>query len=342
MKHKYLGALHIHSTYSDGSKDVDYIIKQAAKARLKWIIITDHNTLEPLRYEGFHNGVCVIVGTEITPPTSNHLLAFNTKEVISENIGERNYIDEVHKQGGFCFAAHPDESMHRENVQKPLRWNDWSIDTFDGLEIWNYLTDWTDNYTVKKNLMLQYFSRHKITKGPSKNLLAWWDRLNNKKDDIVPAVGGLDAHSFPFGKHGFLAKISDYYDFFKALNNAVYLDMPLSKNYFEARAQILNAIKIGNNILINKKVSTNTNIEYFVENKGEKFYAGEIAKLGDYSKLILKLPQKALCRIIHNGILIYENETKILEYDRLNQGKYRIEVYKNNTPWIFTNPIKVI
>lgn len=341
MKHNYLGALHIHSTYSDGTKSVDYIIKQAAKAGLKWIIITDHNTLEHSKHEGFHNGVCVITGSEITPKTANHLLSFDIKEKINEEMGERNYIDEVHKQNGFCFVAHPDESINRDNKQKPLRWNDWSIDTFDGLEIWNYLTDWTDNYSINKCKLWQYLNRHKMAKGPTKNVLAWWDRLNNKKENIVPAFGGLDAHSFKIGRHGFLVKISDYYDFFKSLNNIVSLDEPLSTDFQTAKKQILNAIKNGNNILVNRRISNNQNIEFYVEDKENKTFAGETTKLDKYTTIIAKLPKKATLRLLHNGIIVYENETKVLKYDSPAIGKYRIEVYYKGHPYIFSNPIKI-
>ncbi len=342
MKHSYIGALHIHSLYSDGSKEVDFIVEQAAKAGLDWIILTDHNTLEPLKHEGYAKGVCVVAGSEITPRYSNHLLAFGTSEVISEEIGERNYIDEVHKQNGICFVAHPDESIHRQNKQKPLRWEDWSIDTFDGLEIWNYLTDWTDNYSIKKNKLFQYFRRHKMAKGPTKNLLAWWDRLNNKKENIVPAVGGLDAHSFRIGRHGFLVRISDYLDFFKSLNNIIYLDEPLNSDISKAKEQIINALKNGNSILVNRRVSKNINVEFYAEDKEDKAFVGETIQLGDYSKIVAKLPKKATVRLVHNGVLIYENDTKVLEFDNLEVGKYRLEVYHKGIPWIFTNPIKVV
>ena len=342
MRHNYLGALHIHSTYSDGTKDVDYIIRQAAKAGLKWIIITDHNTHNPLKHEGFYDGVCVVVGCEITPRKANHLLAFGTKEDISEEIGERNYIDEVHKQGGICFAAHPDESIHRDNPQSPLRWEDWSIDTLDGLEIWNYLTDWTDNYSVNKNKLLQYLNRHNMAKGPTKNVLAWWDRLNNSKKHIVPAIGGMDAHAFRIGRHGFLVRIADYYDFFKSLNNLISLDEPLSNDFQEAKAQIINALKNANNIILNRRVCSNFEVDFYIENKGQRTYCGQSTELDKYSKLVIKLPKKATIRLIHNGVLVYEVSSKVLEYDRLEAGKYRAEIFANNKPWIFTNPIKVV
>lgn len=342
MKYNYLGAMHIHSKYSDGTKDIEYIISQAKKAGLKWIIVTEHNNLDAKKHEGFYGDLCVIVGTEISPEKGNHLLAFNTKELINENIGSRNFIDEVHNQGGFCIPAHADESISRDNRHRPLRWDDWSINTFDGLEIWNYLTDWTDKYSVHKSTLLQYLNRHKIVTGPTKDILAWWDRLNNSKDNVFPAVAGCDAHAFSYGKYGINVKVSDYYDFFSAVNNMLILDEPLSKTYGIAKEQILNAIKAGNNVIVNRKITKNTDIEFSIVNKDEKAFSGESKQYGKYAYVNVKLPKKATIRLIHNGLLIYEAESKVLKYDKLDIGKYRVEVYYKGRPWIFTNPIKLV
>jgi len=342
LKHSYIGALHVHSLYSDGRKDVDHIIKQAQRAGLKWLIITDHNNLDALKHEGFYGDLCVIAGCEITPLKGNHLLAFNINEVINENLGARNYIDEVHKQGGFCFPAHPDESIARDNKQKPLRWDDWSIDSFDGLEIWNYLTDWTDGFSIHKNQLLQYFNRHNLSTGPTGDVLAWWDRLNKTKDNIVPAIAGVDAHAFEIGRHGLILEISDYYDFFKSLNNMLVFEEPLSKTYEIAREQILNALKQANNIIVNRRVTNNTDIDFSIVYKDKKFVSGESLEVGKYAYINVSIPKKATIRLFHNGVLVYEIESKVLKYDKLDIGKYRLEVYYKNKPWIFANPIKIL
>ena len=83
-------------------------------------------------------------------------------------------------------------------------------------------------------------------------------------------------------------------------------------------------------------------VDFYIQNKGQKYYVGETAELDNYTKLVAKLPCNALIRLIHNGVLIYETTSKVLEYDRLEPGKYRLEIYRNNKPWIFTNPIKVV
>ena len=43
---QYCGAIHIHSLFSDGTGDLNTIVKAAKKSGLDWIIVTDHNTME--------------------------------------------------------------------------------------------------------------------------------------------------------------------------------------------------------------------------------------------------------------------------------------------------------
>ena len=97
----YTGAIHIHTTLSDGTKDVCEIAKIAKKCGLDFIIITDHNNLDV--QEGDYDGLTVIKGEEISPSETNHYLALNINRVISAKIGVENYIKEVTNQNGFGF-----------------------------------------------------------------------------------------------------------------------------------------------------------------------------------------------------------------------------------------------
>ena len=92
MTNIYPGAIHIHSTFSDGTGDIPFIIKEAKKAGLKWIVITDHNTLAGKNYEGYHDGVAFIVGDEISPDKGNHFLALDIKEEITHNQPSQDYV----------------------------------------------------------------------------------------------------------------------------------------------------------------------------------------------------------------------------------------------------------
>ena len=235
MKNTSKGAIHIHTTYSDGTSTIKQIAKAAKKAGLEWIIITDHNNLTGLIEEGWYDGVAVIVGEEISPDLSNHYLAFDIKETISEKLHPQEFINEVNKQGGFGFIAHPDESTNRKNRFPPLSWKDWDIKGFQGIEIWNYLSDWGDKYEPKRGLYDCFFRNHILT-GATSKVLNWWDNLNNENAEVFPAIGSLDAHALKyfFFKKLFL-KIFPYEDSFKTITNYIYLEEKLSPSFIDAK-----------------------------------------------------------------------------------------------------------
>lgn len=316
----YPGAIHIHTKFSDGSGDIQQITKAAKKAGLKWIIITDHNNLEI--EEGFYNGICVIKGEEISPQTSNHYLALGINKVITPCDNPEIYIEEVKKQGGFGFAAHPDEADNRKNKANPIKWTDKTIIP-DGIEIWNWFSDWADNYDETNILKIaySYFCKNKLIKGPHSETLKWWDDLNNKTNDIIPAIGGVDAHALKISKYIIPLKVFPYKCMFKTVTNLLQLDELPPKDFNAQKALILKSIKSGNNIIINRHIRDEI----------------PIIKVCDKS-LIIKLSFNAEMRIVYNGSVIHKTINKFLNYKLAQQGKYRVEIYINKSPWIFSNP----
>lgn len=341
--YQYSGIIHIHSTYSDGSKSIKEIAKDARNEGIKWIIITDHNSLKGYtnKEEGWYDGVAVIIGEEISPSDCDHYLALNIKEEISENTSAETYINEVNHQNGFGFIAHPDESSIRKNSFRALRWKNWDIKGFSGLEIWNYMSDWTDNMN-SKTIFLDYLLRSKKLTGPTEKVLNWWDRLNNATDEIVPAIGGADAHSFFYNVLCLKINVFNYIDCFRHVNNLIYLNDKLSESFDEAKIQILNAIKSGHNTIINKKIISNKKMpECYILDKNKQVYPGFCLNNNENIKLFINLPKNAIIKIRYNGSIIKEIYAKNFEYSNLKSGKYRIEAYVNNIPWFFTNPILI-
>ena len=109
---EYVGNIHIHSILSDGGKNYAEIAGKAAEAGLDFIIFNDHDFLKSnlnLDDEGFYGDLLVLIGLEIGE-RGHHYLAFDLKEMTrSDNLGPQGVIDEVNKQGGFGFLAHPFE-----------------------------------------------------------------------------------------------------------------------------------------------------------------------------------------------------------------------------------------
>ena len=77
-KYDYRGAIHCHSTYSfDGKGDMDEIGKAANDAGLDFVMMTDHDTMEPVKKgeNKWRESALMICGAELTP-RNNHYIVF--------------------------------------------------------------------------------------------------------------------------------------------------------------------------------------------------------------------------------------------------------------------------
>lgn len=338
-KKKYYsrGAIHIHSFYSDGTGGVSQISFAAKRAGLDWIIITDHNNMDI--EEGYFNGVCVIKGEEISPETENHYLALGIKELVSADLTPEEYIDEVRGQGGFGFAAHPDEVQNRKNSNTSIRWTDKEI-VPDGIEIWNWFSSWADNYD-EKNFFTNayaYIFRENLVKSPDKGTIKWWDKLNKDSAKIVPAICGVDAHALPVMFRKFTFKIFSYKYMLGTLTNLIHTKKPLSTDFVKAKKQVLDALKKGNNTICRKR----HNLNFYIKNDSVTAYAGEKISLDDKTELIVENSKKYTVKIYCNDKIYFEGKNDIISLAIGKKGKYRVEVYKGKYALIYSNPIKVV
>lgn len=345
MTFLYPGAIHIHSNHSDGTGTLEEIVKAAKKAGLPWIVISDHNSLKTK--EGVYDGVTVIVANEITPGDDNHYIAFDVKSVTSQKIPPEDFIQDVKNQGGFGFIAHPDGKISRKNSCRCYRWANWNIKDFGGIEIWNFMSDWTDSYSEKNpfKAAYAYFFKNHVLNGPTQAALSWWDELNNQTPDIIPAIGGLDAHAMYIPNSCFKIKIFPYKSLFKSIVNIIHLDEPMPKDFPAQREAILSAIKEGRNIIMNsfwnRKSEKNQYPLFYINNGDRDFCAGQVCDFNTDLNLNVHLPMKAEIRVIKDGETILSEQSEALTLKITKKGKYRIEVYYKEKPWIFSNPIVV-
>lgn len=313
----------------------------AKKAGLSFIIITDHNYYDA--EEGFYNGVCVIKGEELSSDNGNHYLALGIDKFINNNPNNpHENADNVRANGGFGFAAHPDESDNRKNKNKPLKWLDKSVNV-DGVEIWNWFSDWADNYDDNNifKIAYSYLFRENLIKGAPVKTLEWWDYLNNTRSNIIPAVGGVDAHALKIKKYIIPVTIFRYEYLFNTVCNNIILDKPLDKSFEECKKAILSAIKNGNNIITNNKINTNSNIVFKISNNTDEAYCGEKISLDKETILTVKLPHAATICVFKNGQEIHKQNNKTLKCKIDEKGKYRIQTFYKNKPYVYSNPILV-
>ena len=334
----YKGTIHVHSRYSDGSGSLKKIVTSANKAGLDYLIITDHHTLRHKQEgaEGWYKETLVLVGQEISPK-ANHYLALGIEKPINpEGMDAQGYIDEVHRQGGLGFIAHPYSQGKRNLNLKKRPWSAWEAKGWTGLELWSYMYDWVGPVNLF-NLPYYALRPDRAIRGPSKEALRRWDELTRERP--VVAIGGVDAHArhlIPLG----ILKLFPYHQIFSTIRTHV-LVPPFQLNLKHDRSLIYSALRGGHSYISYDYLAEAGGLRFGVNAGSEEAIMGDEIKLSPGLTLTASSPRSAHLRLIYNGQVLKEEEGNGLEIPLCRRGVYRLEVHLGGKPWIFTNPIYV-
>lgn len=344
---EYVGAVHMHSTFSDGTGEVPDIAKFADEVGLDFILLTDHNTLRALQegYEKWYGNTLLLVGCEINDKDNkNHYLAFGIDEAFTTRTPAKKYVAKVKELGGIGFLAHPHEKRkHKEHPAYP--WTEWDTEEFNGIEIWNHMSEWVENLT-EENKYRSFLHPLRTIIAPPKETLKVWDELNQRRK--VVGIGGIDAHAHKYNLVGFLeVEIFPYKVLFKSIRTHILIDNSIkkgksTKDIETAKWQIYNALKEGRCFVANDYISESKGFRYFAEYQNKKYQMGETIPDHKNIKLKVFLPGvSAEIRLLRNGHIVETNEGIDAEFIVNKKGAYRIEVYNDKRAWIFSNHIRV-
>ena len=347
MTYEYVGAIHIHSTYSDGTGSIPEIARFAGEVGLDFIMMSDHNTLKPKRdgYERWYDSVQVLIGYEINDKQDkNHYLAFGLDSTVGVRITAQEYVRRVKERGGVGFIAHPDECRNKMPQHPPYPWLAWDSEDFDGIEIWNHMSEWVEGLT-EENKFNRFIHPLRSIVAPPKITLDRWDALNLTRR--VVGIGGVDAHAHKSSMMGFFdVEVFPYKVMFKSIHTHVLLETPIrtasDKHFQEDKTKIYEALRAGNSFIANS---------YHADARGFRFYAQSaegIHPSGSYvdaeqESLTLNVhaPQKAQIKLLRNGEVVEEIiGTDIIRKTTL-PGAYRVEVWLEGKAWIYSNHIRV-
>jgi hypothetical protein len=343
---EYVGNLHIHSRYSDGAGSVAGIAHSAKRAGLDFIILNDHAHMTDalhLEDEGVYGGVRVLVGLEIGR-RYHHYLAFGLSEVVTGNgLTSQEMIDQVNRKGGFGFLAHPfEKGMPFREKSIAYTWNDLFVTGYTGICIWNFSSRWKER--VKGPLHGLFFLLFKAwtLKGPSRKTLWFWDQQGQRRRMV--GIGGSDAHGAVFSWRGirFVPLTYDYA--LNAITVHLLLKAPLSKEFTEAKAQILDALREGHLFIAHEHLNPAIGFRFhFEDDTGPRLAMGEEGPFRPGS-LTITAPARGIVRLIRDGVLlkVWTGTGGVFRVDR--KGVYRVEIYRRvpvfgSRPWIFANPI---
>lgn len=339
---------HVHTTYSDGTASVPELLDAARRCGVDAVLLTDHDTLGARRdgWEGAHDGVFLLVGTEVSPK-AGHYLAFGVEEEIGhDGRGAREIAAAVRAAGGVGFAAHPFSvgghmlvAPLARRIVLPHGWDALDApDGCDGIELWSLTTDAAEAWrTPRQAWRWLRDPAAAVAPGPPAHHLARWDALSARRR--VPAIGGLDGHAPGVRVRGRVRTPLAHERTFGLLRTHLLTDGPLDGDVTHDRAALLGALAGGRAWLHSPVAGAATGARWWGQTPD-----GEVVAMGgeaaaSRATLRLRLPRVAAVRVIADGTVVHEATTAALDLDVDRPGAYRVETRVDGRFWLLSNPV---
>ncbi len=332
---EYVGSIHLHSCYSDGSGTVREIAGAACRAGLDFFILTDHDSLAARNdgWQGWHDGVLVVTGVEITCPRRSHVVVLDAKNVAGLRFKPlRRLLFDLQNQGATAFVAHAHPAYIMGFSMKAGELLDWDVPGFTGVELWSLMHDICNGLTPwRAPLFLQNW--HRYVRGPHPDTLAHWDRMTLHRR--FPAIATLDNHAINVPVIG--RQILSYEEGFRTLRTHVLAEEFTGRP--DDADRVLAAICRGRAFIA---------MDLWADARGFRFEAaggalplimGDEAAWAGPVRLWAHSPAVAQLTLLCDGKPVAEVYGTDLEHQADRPGVYRVQALHNRRPWVYTNPI---
>ena len=351
--HEVVVNLHMHTRYSDGSGLHKDIAAAALKTGLDAVIVTDHNILVQ-GFEGYYKEgnkkLLMLIGEEVhdqaRDPQKNHLLVFGAnRELATFADKPQNLIDQVHEAGGICFLAHPDDPEAKAFNETDISWEDWSVQNYTGIELWNALSELKTVVPTKLHGAFYAFFPSLVGHQPIPNTLKKWDELLSTGNKVV-AIGGSDAHALHMSM-AMIHRVIFPYDFhFRTVNTHTLLDEPLSGDVNKDKNLIYKALAAGHCFVGYDLPAPTRGFRFTAQGKSASVSMGDEISAKNGVTLQAKLPHHADIHLLKDGVEIKKWKNQLsCTHITTEPGVYRIEAYRRylgkRRGWIYGNPIYV-
>ena len=348
--HDLACVIHLHSTYSDGTPTVPQIIGIASKAERDVVLLTDHDTLaaRDAGWEGWHGGVLLGVGVEVSP-RDGHFLAFGVdREIEHQGMEEAEIPRAVARAGGFGFAAHPFSRGARilerygfaTRRGRPHGWTALEDEALTGVELWSLTTDAAEAWRGPVDAIAYLRDPEGHLDGPPAHHLEAWDRLCTKRR--VVAIGGLDAHQNGIRVRGRLITPMWNERYFRMLPTYVSVPEPPSGDSRADLDLVYGALREGLCFLSVDAFAPGRGFRFWAEADSDVALMGEERAAGRWT-LRATVPRRAKLVLVRNGSSVATVDGDRLEHSTAEPGVYRIEARLDwrgrERPWILSNPI---
>jgi len=341
LYHEVVGVIHIHSSYSDGTKKIEEIARIGEHAGLDFLMFSDHGTLRPLHdgHQKFYGKTAVLIGYEIEDENDeNHYLAFGLDKTLDKGLDPSEYVSIVREKGGLGIIAHPDEIRDALPQYPCFPWNRWDVEGFDGLEIWNHMSAWMESLKRINMLKMAIMPRRSL-RGPTSRVLNKWDEL--VKTRPVAGVGSADVHAHVYRKGLIRLTIFPYKVQFRSIRTHLLLEQPFSGDIIKARDQVFNAIRKCRVFVSNYRWGDAQGFQFYAREKNRIYLIGDNVEFSPELTLIMRSPDIADIRLVKDGTPVLTQIGSSFQFAVHSPGIYRVELYKNKRGWIYSNHIRI-
>ena len=346
------GVFHVHSERSDGTGSIAQIASAAARARLDFVVLTDHGdgTRAP-DPPAYRSRVLCVDGVEIST-RSGHYAAVGMRPSPYPLGGEaRDVVEDVRRLGGFGVATHPG------STKRELRWNAWEA-PFDAIEWLNQDSEWRDeSWLALPRLLLSYPLRGPGAVAASfrrpDHVLSQWDRVTPLRP--VVALAGADAHARfaiqgrrdPY--RGFsLPGFPSYESSFRVFTLSVDLERPFSGTAADDVELLLGALRAGHVYTALDALAGPADFEFTATSGARQARAGDTLVPDGPVRFRVRAngPADAGLVLFKNGHPVARaTGTELTHTAEAGQGVFRVEINLPGAPgsppvpWVVSNPI---
>lgn len=347
--HEVAGNLHVHTVYSDGTGLHREVAEAGARAGLDFVVVTDHNVWVD-GVEGYYDGVLLLVGEEVhhvrRDPQANHLLIYGAgAELATQAADPQGLVEEVNRRGGLCFLAHPfEKGSPLDPSLAPIAWEDWDVDGYVGLEIWNVMSEFKGLLWSRLAALFYAYFPSLGLRGPFRATLSKWDQLLAAGRKVA-AIGGADAHADTYQMGPFQRVVFPYEALFRWVNTHLLIRRPLSGDLETDKGLIYDGLGAGRTWVGYDRLAPTRGFRFQARSGANVVTVGEELIRAAAVVFEIKTPARGDIRLLRNGHLVARTRGTALRFTTAEPGAYRVEVrrtfYGRRRGWIFSSPIYV-
>ena len=357
------GALHVHTERShDAVGTIEEVARAARATGLGWVIVSDHQNNQdpaPLPRPRSLEGVIVLFSQERgLDREMGRVLVEGVDTVVFLGDTTEKLREVAARPGVIAIVSHPRSPSERE------RWKTADAGGADAWEVFNVhegLVRGLTGYAMLAHAVGLIGSQavgrvdrsvlRLYPRGFDEPSVPAFDSLYARS--AITALGGMDVHPMLrlFGRLW-----PAYEPFMRTVVNHVILDRPLDSEPDRAAATIRDAIHRGRVFLSFGDTEAASAFRMRLEDgSGESIGVGDASDLREGATLVVNPGSehdRFVFRVIRDGRVVGTFFGGDLSWPVAGPGDYRVEVHRfsrrlgrffwNLTPWIFTNPIRVL